>query len=53
MVPYGSLSEMLPNCEMNRFKLCWVKNWLKGKDQKVVVKEQLAVRWLPVVFPRA
>jgi len=28
----------LSSCGMNGFMVCWVKNWLKGRAQRVVVK---------------
>ena len=35
-VPHSML-DTLSNCEMSRFALCWLKKWLKGRAQRVVV----------------
>ncbi|GAB0210316.1 mitochondrial enolase superfamily member 1 [Grus japonensis] len=36
-VPYSILLHKLSNCGMGRYTLCWVKNWLNGKAQRIVV----------------
>ena len=36
-VPHSILLDKLSNCEMSRFTVCWVKNWLNGRTQRVVV----------------
>ncbi|KAK4811344.1 LOW QUALITY PROTEIN: hypothetical protein QYF61_027573, partial [Mycteria americana] len=36
-VPHNILLDKLSNCEMSRFMVCWVKNWLKGRAQRVAV----------------
>ncbi|KAK4824025.1 hypothetical protein QYF61_009616 [Mycteria americana] len=36
-VPHSTLLDQLPNCGMSGFTVCWVKNWLKGRAQRVVV----------------
>jgi len=36
-VPHSILLDTLSNCGMSRFTVHWVKNWLKGRAQRVVV----------------
>ena len=36
-VPHSILLVKLSNYEMSRFTVHWVKNWLKGRAQRVVV----------------
>ncbi|KAK4822413.1 hypothetical protein QYF61_015160 [Mycteria americana] len=36
-VPHSILLDKLSNCGMSGFMVRWVKNWLKGRAQKVVV----------------
>ena len=36
-VPHRILLDKLSNCMMTRFMVHWVKNWLKGRAQRVVV----------------
>ncbi|KAK4817640.1 hypothetical protein QYF61_021786 [Mycteria americana] len=36
-VPHSIFLDKLPNCEMSGFMVRWVKNWLKGRAQRVVV----------------
>ncbi|KAK4832485.1 hypothetical protein QYF61_023532 [Mycteria americana] len=36
-VPHSILLDKLSNCGMSRFMVHWVKNWLKGRAQRVVV----------------
>ncbi|KAK4806808.1 hypothetical protein QYF61_005604 [Mycteria americana] len=35
-VPHSILLDKLSNCEMNRFTVRWVKNWLNNRAQRVV-----------------
>ena len=35
-VPHNVLLDKLSNCELNRYLVCWVKNWLKGRAQRVL-----------------
>ncbi|KAK4827795.1 hypothetical protein QYF61_021748 [Mycteria americana] len=46
-VLHSILLEKLSNCGMNRFMVRWVKNWLKGRPQRVVVNGATA-GWWPV-----
>ena len=36
-VPHSILLDNLSNCDMSRFTVRWVKNWLKDRAQRVVV----------------
>ena len=36
-VPHSILLDKLSNCGMSGFTVCWVKNRLKGRAQRVVV----------------
>ena len=36
-VPHSIVLDKLSNCEMSRYMMHWVKNWLKGRAQSVVV----------------
>ena len=36
-VPHSILPDKLSNCGMSRYTVRWVKNWLKGRAQRVVV----------------
>ncbi|KAK4811167.1 hypothetical protein QYF61_019798 [Mycteria americana] len=36
-VPHSILLDKLSSCEMSRYTVRWVKNWLKGRAQRVVV----------------
>ncbi|GAB0209165.1 mitochondrial enolase superfamily member 1 [Grus japonensis] len=36
-VPHSILLDKLSNCEMSRYTVRWVKNWLNGRAQRVVV----------------
>ncbi|KAK4828359.1 hypothetical protein QYF61_026020 [Mycteria americana] len=36
-VPHSILLDKLSNCGMSGLTVCWVKNWLKGRAQSVVV----------------
>jgi len=36
-VPHGMLLEKFSNCDTNRFKLCWVMNWLNSRAQRTIV----------------
>ena len=36
-VPHSLISDKLSNSEMNRYMMPWVKNWLNGRAQRVVV----------------
>ncbi|KAK4811153.1 hypothetical protein QYF61_019784 [Mycteria americana] len=36
-VPHRILLDKLSSCEMSRYTVHWVKNWLKGRAQRVVV----------------
>ena len=36
----------LSSGEMSRFTVCWVKNWLKGRAQRVVVNGTTSDWWL-------
>ncbi|KAK4806855.1 hypothetical protein QYF61_012576 [Mycteria americana] len=46
-VPHSILPEKLSNCEMNRYTVRRVKNWLKGRAQRVVVNGATP-GWRPV-----
>ncbi|KAK4806781.1 hypothetical protein QYF61_005577 [Mycteria americana] len=46
-VPHSILLDKLSNCEMNRFMVRWVKNWLNGRAQRVVVNGATS-GWRPV-----
>ena len=46
-VPHSILLDKLSNCEMSRFTVCWVKNWLKGRAQRVV-ENGATSGWWPV-----
>ncbi|KAK4810895.1 hypothetical protein QYF61_013303 [Mycteria americana] len=35
-VPHSILLDKLSSCEMSRFMVHWVKNWLKGRAQRVI-----------------
>ena len=35
---HNILLEKLAACGLGRYALCWVKNWLEGQAQRVVVK---------------
>lgn len=37
VVPHSILLDKLSNCEMSRYAVHWVKDWLKGRAQRVVV----------------
>ncbi|PKU46211.1 rna-directed dna polymerase from mobile element jockey-like [Limosa lapponica baueri] len=47
MVSHRILLEKLPAQGLNRSTLCWVKNWLEGQSQRVVVNG-FKSSWLPV-----
>ncbi|GAB0209474.1 mitochondrial enolase superfamily member 1 [Grus japonensis] len=36
-VPHSVLLDKLSNCEMSRYTVHWVKNWMKGRAQRVAV----------------
>lgn len=36
-VPPSILLNKVSNCEINRYAVHWVENWLKGRTQSVVV----------------
>lgn len=36
-VPHGIFLDELSNCEVTRFTLYWVMNWLNGRTQRVLV----------------
>ncbi|KAK4832243.1 hypothetical protein QYF61_021168 [Mycteria americana] len=36
-VPHSILLDKLSNCEMRRYRVRWVKNWLESRAQRVVV----------------
>lgn len=38
-VPHGTLLDKFAKCDTNRFKLCWVMNWLSSRVQRVVLAE--------------
>ncbi|GAB0181964.1 mitochondrial enolase superfamily member 1 [Grus japonensis] len=46
-VPHSILLDKLSNCGMSRFTVRWVKNWLKGRAQEVVVNGATS-GWRPV-----
>ncbi|PKU43375.1 hypothetical protein llap_6319 [Limosa lapponica baueri] len=46
-VPHSILLDKFSNCEMSRYTVHWVKNWLKGRAQRVVVNGT-TFRWRPV-----
>ncbi|KAK4830669.1 hypothetical protein QYF61_012769 [Mycteria americana] len=35
-VPHSICLDKLSNCELTRYMVCWVKNWLNGRAQRVV-----------------
>lgn len=35
-VPHSILPHKLSSCGMSRFMVCWVKNWPKGRAQRVI-----------------
>ncbi|NXN08623.1 RTJK polymerase, partial [Indicator maculatus] len=46
-IPHSKLLAKLPACGLDRCTLCWVKNWLDGWAQRVVVNGATA-SWQPV-----
>ncbi|KAK4811191.1 hypothetical protein QYF61_019822 [Mycteria americana] len=46
-VPHSILLDKLSNWEMSRYMVRWVKNWLKGRAQRVVVNGDTS-GWRPV-----
>ncbi|KAK4831141.1 LOW QUALITY PROTEIN: hypothetical protein QYF61_015444 [Mycteria americana] len=46
-VPHSILLDKLSNCGISGFTVHWVKNWLKGRAQRVVVNGATSV-WRPV-----
>ncbi|KAK4807145.1 hypothetical protein QYF61_018486 [Mycteria americana] len=46
-IPHSILLDKLSNCEMSRFTAHWVKNWLNGRAQRVVVNGATS-GWQPV-----
>ncbi|KAK4810501.1 hypothetical protein QYF61_004281 [Mycteria americana] len=46
-VPHSILLDKLSNCEMSRYMVRWVKNWLNGRPQRVVVNGATS-GWRPV-----
>ena len=36
-ISHSTLLAKLSSCGMSGFMVCWVKNWLKGRAQRVVV----------------
>ena len=46
-VPPSILLDKLSSCERSGFTVRWVKNWLKGRDQRVVVNAATS-GWRPV-----
>ncbi|PKU28555.1 rna-directed dna polymerase from mobile element jockey-like [Limosa lapponica baueri] len=46
-VPHSILLDKLLNREMTRFMVCWVKNWLNSRAQRVVVNWATS-GWQPV-----
>ena len=46
-VPHNILLDKLSSCEMNRYMVRWVKNWEKGRAQRVVVNGATFC-WRPV-----
>ena len=46
-VPHSILLDKLSSCGMSRFAVHWVKHWLNGRAQRVVVNGATSV-WLPV-----
>ena len=46
-VPHSILLDKLSSCGMSRYVVCWVKNWQKGRAQRVVVNGATS-GWRPV-----
>ncbi|GAB0207914.1 mitochondrial enolase superfamily member 1 [Grus japonensis] len=46
-VPHSILLDKLSNCGMSRFNVCWVKNWLNSRAQRVV-ENGATSGWRPV-----
>ncbi|KAK4807474.1 hypothetical protein QYF61_008242 [Mycteria americana] len=46
-VPHSILLDKLSNCEISRFRVRWVKNWLNGRAQRATVN-QATSGWRPV-----
>jgi len=46
-VPHSILLEKLAACDLDGCSLCWVKNWLNGRAQRVVVNG-VKSSWRPV-----
>lgn len=46
-IPHNVFLDRLSNCEMNRFMQCWVKNWLNGRAERVIVNGARS-GWQPV-----
>ena len=46
-VPHSILLDKLSNCGMSGFTVHWMKNWLKGRDERVVVNGA-TYGWQPV-----
>ncbi|KAK4816201.1 hypothetical protein QYF61_012666 [Mycteria americana] len=45
LVPYSNLLDKLSSCEMSRYVVCWVMNWLNGRAQRVVVNGATSASW--------
>lgn len=44
-VPHSILLDKRSNCEMNRYIVCWVMNWLDVNAQRVVVSGSTSRWW--------
>ncbi|KAK4823158.1 hypothetical protein QYF61_026934 [Mycteria americana] len=47
-VPHRILLDKLSNCGMSGFMVCWVKNWLNSRTQRVVVNGWCGSGWQPI-----
>jgi len=45
-VPHSILLDKLSKCEMNRYTVLWVKNWLKGRAQRIVHETTISLTYL-------
>ncbi|GAB0183291.1 mitochondrial enolase superfamily member 1 [Grus japonensis] len=48
-VPHSILLDRFSNCGMSGFMVCWVKNWLKGRAQRVAVNGAASGRQLVTI----